>query len=389
MSTDRSQPDACPGALQVHQAADGPLARVRLPGGALTPTQLQTLADAARELGNGEIELTSRGNIQLRAIKDPNSFAERIAAAGLLPSATHERVRNILASPLSGRIGGLADIRELVRQLDTAVQADPVLADLPGRTLFTLDDGRGDVSGLHGDFGLHAESESEHSLILAGHRTNHLVHVDNGVPLLLGAAHAFLSVRDKHWRLAEVPDGIARTIERLGLGAEFGGAVDLAPNAGPVDLAPHAGPAIGWLEQRDGTVALGGGLRFGLLDARLAEFLAAIEKPVVVTPWRSIMIFDLDEGAAEQVVRVLAPMGLIFDENSPWLEVTACTGSPGCEKSLADVRADAITAVEQDSLPVGGRQHWAGCDRSCGRPRAKVADVIATSDGYRVNPTQR
>lgn len=380
MSTDRSQPDACPGALQVHQAADGPLARVRLPGGTLAPHQLQTLADAARDVGNGEMELTSRGNIQLRAVKDPREFAERIASAGLLPSATHERVRNILASPLSGRIGGVADVRDLVRELDAAVQSDPALAQLPGRTLFTLDDGRGDISGLHGDFGLHAHSESEHSLVLAGHRTSHIVHVDDAVPLLVSAAHAFLNLRDKHWRLAEVPDGIARTIDHLDLEAEF---------ADAADLAPDAGPSIGWLEQHDGAVALGGGLRFGLLDARLAEFLAAIEKPVVVTPWRSIMIFDLDEGAAEQVVRVLAPMGLIFDENSPWLDVTACTGSPGCGKSLADVRADAIEAVEQDSLPIDGRQHWAGCDRSCGRPRAKVADVIATADGYRVNQTDR
>ncbi|MDI9913686.1 precorrin-3B synthase [Rhodococcus sp. IEGM 1379] len=380
MPKDRSQPDACPGALQVHQAADGALARVRLPGGVLTPPQLQTLADAARTLGNGQLELTSRGNIQLRAVKDPNAFAEQIASAGLLPSATHERVRNILASPLSGRIGGVADIRDLVTQLDSAVQSDQALADLPGRTLFTLDDGRGDISGLHGDFGLHAYSETEHSLVLAGHRTSHRVHEDDAISLLLDAAHAFLAVRDKHWRLAEVPDGVARTIDHLGLGAEF---------AGAIDLSPDAGPAIGWLEQRDGTVALGGGLQFGLLDARLAEFLAAIEKPVVVTPWRSVLIFDLDEGAAEQVVRVLAPMGLIFDENSPWLDVTACTGSPGCEKSLADVRSDAITAVEQEKLPIEGRQHWAGCDRSCGRPRGDVADVIATGDGYRVNPTVR
>ncbi|EEN85414.1 precorrin-3B synthase [Rhodococcus erythropolis SK121] len=380
MPTDRSQPDACPGALQVHHAADGALARVRLPGGLLTPTQLQTLADAARDLGNGQMELTSRGNVQLRSVSDPEAFAARIASAGLLPSATHERVRNILASPLSGRIGGVTDIRELVHRLDSAIQADQALADLPGRTLFTLDDGRGDITGLRGDFGLHARSATEHSLVLAGHHTTHLVQADDAVELLLEAARSFLDVRDKHWRLAEVPDGIERTLAQLGLSAE---------STVATDLTPDARPTIGWLEQRDGTVALGGGLRFGLLDARLAEFLAAVDKPVVVTPWRSVHIFDLDEWAAEQVVRVLAPMGLIFDENSPWLEVTACTGSPGCEKSLADVRADAITAVEQAELPVVGRQHWAGCDRSCGRPRGDVADVIATGDGYRVNPPDR
>ena len=37
--------DACPGALQVHQAADGAMARIRLPGGMMTAAQLATLAE--------------------------------------------------------------------------------------------------------------------------------------------------------------------------------------------------------------------------------------------------------------------------------------------------------------------------------------------------------
>jgi len=68
--------DACPGALQVHQAADGALVRVRLPGGSITSAQLAALASVSTQLGSGTLELTARGNIQLRAISDVTSAAE-------------------------------------------------------------------------------------------------------------------------------------------------------------------------------------------------------------------------------------------------------------------------------------------------------------------------
>ncbi|MGW4248717.1 precorrin-3B synthase, partial [Nocardia sp. NPDC004722] len=97
----RSDPDSCPGVLRLHEAADGPLARIRVPGGRLSPEQLQSLAAAAVDLGDGNIELTSRGNVQLRQVRDAAALTDRLTEAGLLPSATHERVRNIIASPLS------------------------------------------------------------------------------------------------------------------------------------------------------------------------------------------------------------------------------------------------------------------------------------------------
>jgi precorrin-3B synthase len=68
--------------------------------------------------------------------------------------------------------------------------------------------------------------------------------------------------------------------------------------------------------------------------------------------------------------------------------VTACAGRPGCAKSLADVRSDATSAVANRTLPAdGARQHWAGCERRCGRPPGDVVDVVATGslfDPYRI-----
>jgi precorrin-3B synthase len=131
--------DACPGALHVHQAADGALARVRLPGGMIEPAQLDALAHAATQFGSPAMELTSRGNIQIRGIRSDtaaDALGDAVAAAGLLPSPTHERVRNSAASPLSGRVGGHADVRDWVHELDIAIQAAPALARLPGRFWF-------------------------------------------------------------------------------------------------------------------------------------------------------------------------------------------------------------------------------------------------------------
>ncbi|MEV6846037.1 precorrin-3B synthase [Actinoplanes sp. NPDC051411] len=126
--------DACPGALRLHAAADGALARIRLPGGMLTGRRLRVLTEIAEEQGDGALELTSRANIQLRALRaDPTELAGRLAAAGLLPSLAHETVRNIAAPPLAD-----AETRRLVEELDRGLCADDALAALPGRFLFAI-----------------------------------------------------------------------------------------------------------------------------------------------------------------------------------------------------------------------------------------------------------
>ncbi len=138
--------------LRLAEAADGFLARVRLPGGLVTAGQLRVLAQLADELGDGRVELTSRGNVQLRGLAAgaAGPLTGALTEAGLLPSLDHDRVRNVLASPLAGLDRG-ADLTGLVRALDAALCGRPRLAGLPGRFLFAVDDGRGDVAGLGAD----------------------------------------------------------------------------------------------------------------------------------------------------------------------------------------------------------------------------------------------
>ncbi len=358
--------DACPGTLQVHMASDGALARVRLPGGMITAAQLATLADVSTEFGSGTLELTSRGNLQLRGITDVTAVAEAIApllvGAGLLPSQTHERVRSIVASPLSGRAGGRADVRAWVSELDAAICAEPRLAEMGGRFWFSLDDGRADVSGLGADVGVHVLDDGL-ALLLVGRDTGIRLAAGDVARSLVAIAARFIETRGNAWRVKELAD-VAALWPGASLGAGF---------------APVTKPPVGWIRQDDGRVALGAAVPLGVLPARVAKYVAAVGAPLVITPWRSVLVCDLSEEVADVTLRVLAPLGLIFDENSPWLNVSACTGSPGCAHSAADVRADAMLALDADPAV---HRHFVGCERACGSPPTGQV-LVATGQGYR------
>ena len=375
MSRTRDE-DACPGALTVHQAADGALARVRLPGGMITSAQLDALAETALQFAAGTLELTGRGNLQIRGITDTAGVADAVAAAGLLPSPQHETVRNIVASPLSGRVGGLADIRPWVTELDRTIQDAPELAGLPGRFLFSIDDGTGDVSGLAADAGVQVLDDGV-ALLLAGRDTGARLGHDEVIPALISIARRFTEIRGNSWRITELDDqnvlldGVTRVDSTLA-------------------VTPVTRPPVGWIEQSanesgEVPVTLGAAVPLGVLTARQAQFVAAINAPVVITPWRSLLVCDLNDGVADASLRVLAPLGLVFDATSRWLDVTSCVGSPGCERSRADVRAEAAKAATTGSG--AGRVHYVGCERACGKPVAGQV-LIATGTGYEPHPAQ-
>jgi precorrin-3B synthase len=350
----------------VHEAADGGLARVRLPGGVLSASQLRVLARAAVELGDGHLELTSRANVQIRALQPgaPVELSERLYAARLLPSISHERVRNILASPLSGLDEhSQYDVLPLAAELDRLLCATPVLAGLPGRFLFALDDGRGDLASSKADVAVRMVDSTHGELVLAGVRTGVLLDAGRVAEVMVAAAEAFLVERaaqgSEAWRLAELADGPRAVRMRLGLeaAAEVPPAVSCpTPAAGPFGRGVVA------------TVPL------GVLGAEQAEVLADAADEVRVTPWRSVVV------VGEPAVSQLAAVGLVVEETSPWNGVTSCAGRPGCAKALADVRGDARRVVPGWSA---GRKavHWSGCERRCGKPGGEFVDVVALPGG--------
>ncbi|MFI0740766.1 cobalamin biosynthesis protein CobG [Streptomyces sp. NPDC021100] len=385
----RASGDACPGALRLHAADDGALARVRLPAGLLTIRQATELAALTEDLGDGNLDITSRGNIQLRALPagSGGELGGRLRAAGLLPSDRHERVRNIAASPLHGLDGtGHADVGAWARELDRLLCADDEVTALSGRFLFGLDDGRGDIAALTPDVTLIAEPDGRTAVLCyAAEGPGLRVPAADAPRAAVVAARHFLAAHGgSAWRVTELPAGHRPDVTALAAVL-----ADTEVTAVPATRSPA--PPPGPVSGPDGRTALSVAAPLGRLTAGQWRLLIAAAEAgsgeLRVTPWRGVVVPGL-AGADAAAARLagLADAGLVVSAGSPWYGAGACAGRPGCAKSRADVRADATAALTgtrpggTGGLPV----YWSGCERRCGHPGGRWVDVLAVDDGYRV-----
>lgn len=375
-----SPTDRCPGAIRLFEASDGWLARIRLGGRSLGPSQAAGIASLAMELGDGHVDLTSRASLQLRGLAgtDGEPLADALTDLGLLPSATHERARNIVSAPF-----GDASVEECAAALDRALCADPDLARLSGRFLFRVDDGSGQLDDLPADISV--------------------TPTVNAVEQAISAARAFLELAETldptPWQVRDLDAAsAARLRARLRPGLDEPGRRDgdVASHPDvvvfPQDRSRTPGPAgdrpLGLVTGRDATTFVHVLAPLGRVPAHVWRLAGATPARLRVTPWRGVVLAGLDRRAAELALDTLVAAGWIGDARHPLARHTACTGSPGCSRSRSDVRADALRlapVLTDRSGPV----HWSGCERRCGHPGGPHVDRLATGpDRYATTPSK-
>lgn len=291
----RTRRDRCPGVLRPWPAEDGLLVRLRLVGGRLPARSLRALAAVADDHGTGRIHLTGRANLQLRSLPGCGGrlapeVLHALERTGLLPSPAHELVRNVMVSPRTGpmgrrtgargaptRVGGRANLRPVAAALDELLCADPRLASLPGRFLFVLDDGRGDLLRRSCDLGLVALDERVAQLRV-GKEWGPLISLDRSPAVLLELAEEFLAERGDGpaapWHVAELPSPLT----------------DPVP---PDPRLPAPAPPLPY-----GPLPEGGrhvpvpreGLDRPTAEALAEEAFAVGTGELVVTPWRGVLV---------------------------------------------------------------------------------------------------
>ena len=309
-----------------HAAAD-PLS-LRFPGGRLRPEDWTALAQVAGGFGS-DVHLSVRGTVQILGVQDVASHREQVVAAGLAPGAAHHRVRSILSSPLAGRLTARHDLGDLPHRLEELLLGRADVEELSSDFVFGFDDGSGDVLAHRPDLAAVAEVPDQSSLERSGalHLRLHVRGRDTGLRTSMAdAATVLMDAAAALGASADRSDGVG-----VGGGVDDDVVVVLSnhPRTSPAPTGDSGTdrsdisisvevPTVGWVDTTDGLVTLLAVVADGVVPARLAEFLGAIDRPSTISADRVIGVHGLTEGMAEQVVRVLAPMGMIFDATSTW-----------------------------------------------------------------------
>jgi precorrin-3B synthase len=353
----RTGTDRCPTTTTPHRASDGQIIRLRLPGGRLAPQAAQALAAAA--MPGDAIELTARGNLQLRGLHDDAHATARraIDAHGLLPSAAHDRARGILASPLIGRTAGAGLTDTFVRALDAAILARTDTTATSGRVLTVIDDGTGHTWAADADLLLRWDTAHEHvELRLAGG------FVETATPAFAPTLAAQLLGR------------FATVATRYGAwrGHELAPAALASLGARPAPPLPPAAPLpIGTIEQADDLAAVRALAPFGRLSGAMLAGSATLahehNTELRIDHERGVTLVDLPPAAAPGALAALRDLGLLTSADHPAVGLTACAGRD-CTRTEVDVRA-ALPLRHAARRPGDPREHLVGCDRRCGAPR--------------------
>jgi precorrin-3B synthase len=314
---------------------------------------------AARTHGNGILEITSRGSIQVRGLTPMSApaFATAVQALDIVDAAGGR----VLASPLAGidpheifDVTAVADrLRDLLVESGLAARLAPkVSVVVDGGGALHLDavpcDIRVRAEGTGGALGFKVTIADE-SANPATLGTIPSVDVTKTVlePLDAIAAHG--------------PEARAHDLPRAGFARR--------PPQDEGQSARSLVQPIGAHRLRDGSLALGIGLSFGHSDSERLQRLIEETRRAGATSARPasgrvLLLIGVPPAQAAKLVVEAERLGFITKPDDPRRRVVACAGAPACAAAEIPTRtlAPAIAAaahLERQTV------HLSGCSKGC------------------------
>jgi precorrin-3B synthase len=352
----------CPGVFDPMPTGDGLLVRVKPPLGMVSAEAASSLAEAALRYGNGTIEITRRGNLQVRGLSAEGAapFAAAMIGCGLaLSDAGAERRRCVLVSPLIGDDPSLAPATAAIADaIERGLIAERRFAALPAKFCVAVDGGGVmPLRGVGAEIVVRARDRG-FTVAVSGEATELASYVlafitQLVMPRLDPGIHDFRAASDG-------VDGWTKS------GHDDNGGIGF----------------LGYADRQRG--AFGIGIPFATMQGPILRTLGELavrhgDGKLRTTPWRAIVIGGVAEHDAAQIADSTAALGLIVASDDRRLRVVACPGSPACASATVAARADAATIAR---LLPGGTIHVSGCRKGCAHPVPAAVTLVGDGGRY-------
>jgi len=364
---------------------DGLLVRLS-PAGTIALDALADLCMAVRSHGNGIVEVTARGSIQVRGLTAASApaFARAVAALGI-DGDGHVPV---MTDPLAGLAPDAAlDAGALAAALRDALVATAWVAGLNPKVSVAIDAGATlHLDAMAADVRLRAElgRDGLHVHIALGGDAATAVPIGWVAPgHAVGAVMRLLAVLATYGRDARARDltGSAR------MGALRAAAADLLTDA-PAPPARAAAEPIGTHRLHNGLAACGLGLPFGHTDATaLRQLVEAAESAgasgLRAVPGRALLIVGIAPATASALSAAAERLGFIARPRDPRRHIAACSGMPLCASAQAPTRTlgPAIAIAAASLLDGSLTLHLSGCAKGCAHARAAALTMVGELGG--------
>jgi precorrin-3B synthase len=307
-----------------------------------------------------------------------------LLAADLGPSsAAGDDVRNVMLSPSAGIDPQmLFDTRPLAEQILGTLQTHPRFHELSAKFAVQLDGGEAlAMLEHHHDLWLSACVRNGEMLLafgLAGcpglDAPLAAVPLDQGHALVVAVLEAFLDLATpEQTRMRHL--AVDNVLSRLSL--------PLLPADGFKRPASGAVLHLGSYPQaQKNQFYVAAVAPLGRLDSTMLKGLAQLasdhgDGTLRFTPWQGVLLPNVEKPHA--VTARLEKLGFLCSVDQPLARMTACTGSSGCGKALADTKADAMQLA---ALAPGVEVHLSGCPRSCAAAHVAPVTLLAASPGH-------
>jgi precorrin-3B synthase len=373
---------ACPGLSSPMATGDGLLVRI-VPKDRIAPEALIAACTAARRHGNGVVEITARGSLQVRGLtaRSVQLFAAVVADLEIAEPCTVP----VITDPLPDDPNALIDTAAIASELRKAI--DQARLALAAKVSVVLDGG----SRLHLD-----AISADVRLRAFGSQPAPRLHVALGgnapsaMPLgaILPTKAADIAVRLLGVIAARGPTARAADILRTEGIAPFRAAVPDHIEASPVLAARGSIEPIGQHPLRDGGFALGIAPAYGQTDTEALARIACIAadhgaRSTRPAPGRVLLLSGFDENSTAAVAAAAAQLGFIVRGNDPRRFIAACPGKPACASGWIEARALAAELAQHLLLHSGGIDvHISGCAKGCAHPGPAGLTVVGSERGF-------